>query len=222
MGMVKNALNIAKYVAYRTPLMRLLGPRYPYKITPGELAFLCDAISNTKEVGGAILEIGVAKGDTSVFLLEHLRTTGDPRGLFLIDTFSGFTPESVEHEIKYRGKDDSDMKAFSYGSEKTLHGSLRGCGYENFTLIKGDASSVEFAKYAPISVVLLDIDLYVPTKVTLENIWPHMSKPGFILVDDCLPDTPWDGALLAYQEFVAAHNLEPAIVGMKGGVIRIQ
>src|SRR5947209_19944141 len=100
-----------KYVAYRTPLMRLLGPRYPYKISPGQLTFLCDAISATSKTGGSILEIGAAKGDTSVFLLEHLRTTGDPRKLHLIDTFSGFTPDSVTHEVTIRGKERSEFAA---------------------------------------------------------------------------------------------------------------
>jgi hypothetical protein len=46
-----------------------------------------------------------------------------------------------------------------------------------------------------------------------------MSRKGFILVDDCLAGTPWDGALFAYQEFIQAQGLPTVTVGEKGGII---
>jgi O-methyltransferase len=215
------ARDLLKYAIYRTPLFRFFAPRYPYYLNPAELAFLCDAISLTRETGGSIIEIGVAKGDTSIFLLEHLRTTQDDRSLHLIDTFSGFTQDSLEYEIRNRAKAPKDMGAFRYGDQAIFEQSLRQRGYSSFRSLKADAARVDYSQFAPIAVVLLDIDLYLPTKAVLEAISPHMARPGFILVDDCRPDTPWDGALLAYREFIEAHGHAPVFIGEKGGVIRL-
>ncbi len=88
-----------KYGVYRTPLLqRLMAPSYRYKISPGQLSAIVELINSTRGTAGAVVEIGVAHGDTSVFILEHLKTTGDPRKPYLVDTFEGFTQESVQHE----------------------------------------------------------------------------------------------------------------------------
>jgi hypothetical protein len=214
------ATELAKKVAYRIPVLaKWLGPRYRYKITPSQLAFLCDAITETKESGGAILEIGVAKGDTSAFLLEHMASTGDTRTIYFLDTFSGFSEDSIEHEVKQRGKDQSDYGAFRYGDEKIFANNLSRLGYTNFKTVRGDASALDYSQFGPIAVVLLDIDLYKPTKAILEKLWDKMTTPGFICVDDCKPDKKWDGSLAAYNEFMAARQLPTRIVGGKGGVI---
>lgn len=218
MGRLKETL---KFLAFRSPLGAALGPSYPYKLAPAQLAFLCDAISRTASVGGSILEIGVAKGDTSVFLLEHLKTTGDARSPVFIDTFSGFTEESIRHEVS-RGKNAADIAPlFRHGSEQIFRRGLERCGYAKFSIVKGDAAKVDYAALAPISVVLLDIDVYLPTKCVLDAIWPLMTSPGFLMVDDCRPNEThlWDGSLQAYTEFIQAHGLPNEIIGGKGGAI---
>lgn len=85
---------------------------------------------------------------------------------------------------------------------------------------KGDASKFDWSKVAPIGAVLLDIDLYAPTRAILENIYPHLCNGGGIVVDDCLQDSPWDGALQAYEEFIVAEGLPFERVGEKGAIIR--
>jgi O-methyltransferase len=147
--------------------------------------------------GGAIVEIGVAQGDTSVFLLEHLKTTGDKRKAYFFDTFSGFTVDAIKYEIGQRGKPQKPYDAFKYGNELSFQKNLQRAGYSNFSIIKGDASIYDWASIAPIAAVLLDIDLYKPTIEILRAIWPHIVEGGGIVVDDCLANTPWDGALQA-------------------------
>ena len=210
-----------KWVIYRAPgVSRLMAPSYPYKLNPGQLRAMLELIDSTRETGGSVAEIGVAQGDTSVFLLEHLRTTGDPRRLLLFDTFGGFTPESVEVEVSGRGKEADAYEAFRYGDEQRFARNLRNAGYERFETVAGDASSFDWSSVAPIGAVILDIDLYQPTIVTLNAIWPHLVPGGGIVVDDCLPGTPWDGSLQAYEEFIAAQGLPFERVGEKGAVVR--
>ena len=212
---------VIKYAVYRTPIVdRIMAPTYPFKLDPGQLAAMVDLIERTRDAGGAVAEIGVAKGNTSVFLLEHLKTRGDDRTLLLFDTFSGFTPESIEHEVRSRGKSVRLYDKFRYGDEARFQRNIRNAGYERFRTIKGDASKFDWSSIAPIGAVILDIDLYQPMVATLAGIYPQLTPGGGIVVDDCLADTAWDGSLQAYEEFIAAHDLPFERVGEKGAVVR--
>jgi hypothetical protein len=210
-----------KYYAYRLPFItQAMSPTYPYKINPGQLAALIELIESSRSFGGSVAEIGVAQGDTSVFLLEHLRTVGDPRTLYLFDTFSGFTEESIAVEVNDRGKPLSAYDKFQYGDEEIFIRKLKKQGYTNFKTVSGDAAKFDWASIAPIGAVLLDIDLYAPTKAILEDIWVHLRPGGGIVLDDCQANTPWDGSLQAYEEFIAEKGLSFERVGAKGGVVR--
>lgn len=210
-----------KYVLYRLPFARrILSPRYPYNVNPGQLAVLVELINATKGSGALVAEIGVDKGYSSVFLLEHLRTTQDTRALHLFDTFSGFTPESIESEVVLRGKDPTPYGKFRYGQEGIFRRNLQKLGFDNFVVHKGDAAKVDWAALAPIGAVLLDIDVYAPTKAVLDAIWPHLASGGGVVLDDCKPDTAWDGSLQAYNEFITEHGLPFERAGNKGGVVR--
>lgn len=210
-----------KYYAYRLPFVTdLMSPKYGYKINPGQLAALINLIESSRAYGGAVCEIGVAQGDTSVFLAEHLKTMDDPRPLLLFDTFAGFTEESIAVEVGDRGKALQEYDKFRYGDEAIFQRKLKKQGYTNFRTYKGDASKFDWGSIGPIGAVLLDIDLYAPTKAIVEAIWPHLQPGGGIVLDDCLADTPWDGSLQAYEEFIAAHGLPFERAGHKGAVIR--
>jgi predicted O-methyltransferase YrrM len=212
---------LAKFVVYRTPLVsRLMAPSYPYKLDPAELSTMIALIDATRGTGAAIAEVGVAQGDSSVFLLEHLRTTRDERPLLLFDTFSGFTEESVEAEVSARGRARREYDAFRYGDEQRFRRNLAKAGYSNFETISGDAAAFDWQSIAPIAAVLLDVDLYQPSIHILNAVYPLLVPGGGIVVDDCVPVPPWDGALQAYEEFVRSHDLPFERVGHKGALIR--
>lgn len=216
-----NIQESAKSAIYRTPVLhRLMAPKYPYKINPGQLAAMLQFIDATRGSEASIAEVGVAQGDTSIFLLEHLETTGDPRILHLFDTFNGFTADSIDHEVQMRQKSRSDYEVFRYGDEQIFQRNVHRRGYRNFRTIKGDAAEYDWASIGPIGALLLDIDLYRPTLDVLNAVYPLLAPGGGVVLDDCLADTPWDGSLQAYQEFITAHRLPFERVGGKGAVIR--
>ena len=218
---MRNLREAIKWLGYRIPVAsRVVAPSYRYKLNPAQLCAMIELIEGTRSDNASIAEVGVARGDTSVFLLEHLRTMRDERPLLLFDTFVGFTPESVAVEVSDRGKATSAYGVFRYSDEKRFRRNLLRAGYDNFRVIEGDASRFDWSTIAPIGAVILDIDLYQPTIAALEAIWPHLVPSGGIIVDDCLPDTPWDGALQAYEEFIAAHGLPFERVGQKGASVR--
>lgn len=216
-------VELGKWGMYRLPVLRrLMAPSYPYKINPGQLAAMVGLIDATRSSGGAVAEIGVAQGDSSVFFLEHMATTGDARLLWLFDTFEGFTRSSVEHEVKVRGKGKmaDEYERFRYGDEKRFARNLREAGYSNFRTVRGDASAFDWSTVGPLGAVLLDIDLYQPTIAILEVIWPRLVPGGGVVLDDCVAGSAWDGSLQAYEEFIGRHGLPFERVGYKGAIVR--
>ena len=116
---------LAKYVLYRTPILqRMMAPSYDYKISPGQLATLIDLIVKTRDCGGIVVEIGVAQGLTSCFILEHMKTTNDPRKVYFFDTFNGFTKDSVKYETEIRGKTNYLYDSFRYGDDQRFERNL--------------------------------------------------------------------------------------------------
>jgi phosphoribulokinase len=69
------------------------------------LSFITDAIRSVK-ADGAILEIGVGGGGTSIIINKLVEEESINRPFYAIDTFYGFTREDVDLEIKKRGKTD--------------------------------------------------------------------------------------------------------------------
>jgi predicted O-methyltransferase YrrM len=84
-----------------------------------------------------------------------------------------------------------------------------------------DASEFDFSKLGPISMCLLDVDLYVPTKKSLSVLYEALHPDGILIVDDCDPDCQlWDGAWQAYREFMDQLNQPIHIVLDKLGIIQ--
>ena len=210
----------ARYAAYRTPVLRnLMLPEYRYWVDPGTLSAMVELIAATRGSDAAVVEIGVGRGFTSVFLLEHLRTTGDPRSLVFVDTFSGFTEESIDYELGKRDKSRSDLTDYSYGSAKVFEFGLTRLGYRRYRIIAADCTKMDWGPIGPIGALLLDIDLYQPTRKTLELVWPLVVPGGGIIVDDCIEPHWADGALQAYTEFIEARGLPFRRVGGRGGLL---
>ncbi len=199
----------------------LMFPRYPYWVHPGHLTAMVQLIDETRNgKGGALVEIGVGRGYSSVFLLEHLRTCNDSRPLVLVDTFGGFSAESIAYEVADRGKTAAAITDYSYVSAKVLNKSLARLGYRNYRIVQDDCTKVDWDAIGPIGAVFLDVDLYLPTLATLEALWPRLVPGGGIVLDDCQEDVWCDGALQAYREFIAAHDLPFVRVGGRSALLR--
>ncbi|WP_319435009.1 TylF/MycF/NovP-related O-methyltransferase [Mycobacterium sp. RTGN5] len=218
-----NIVELGKQIVYNSPVLnRIMAPKYPYKINPGQLCAMVNFIDATRSSASIVAEVGVAHGDTSVFLLEHMTKTADERTVYLFDTFSGFTERSIEHEVRNRNKDRGEYDKFRYGDERRFRQNLFGLGYSRFETVKGDASTVDWEALPPIGAMLLDVDLYQPTIEILEAVYPRLAPGGGIVLDDCLAGTPWDGSLQAYEEFISSHGLPFVRVGEKGTLIRAE
>ena len=186
-----------------TPLL----PRYPFWVDPGTLTEMVRLIDEPRTTESAIDEVGVARGITYVFLLEHRKATGDPQPLVMIDIFSGFTARDTRHETFHRSRRKRDLANFSYGSAAVLRHSLIRLGYRNFRVIASDCANVDSKDIGPIAALLCDVELYQPTLTTIEAAWPLLLPHGGIVVGDCIEPHWADGSREAYTEFIGLRGL---------------
>jgi hypothetical protein len=222
--MLKSRLNqIAKKILFRTTFLNEFSrPKYEYCLSPAQLSWLCNAISDTKlsnSKPGCIVEIGVARGMTSTFLLKHMEIEGDRRSYYCIDTFGGFTPEDINYEVKKRNKKKPDYIGFGYNDFQVFKKNLVKNGFKNAIAISADVSLVDFSALWPIDVILVDVDLYRPTLNSLRNCYRHLNDTAYVMVDDIVADSIYDGAKEAYHEFIKAENLPCVMLGKRSGLI---
>ncbi len=223
-GIYFKTCELAKRVAYRSRwLNALTRPRFPlFGMQPAQLAWLVNKIDETKTANrapGAIVEVGVGLGMTTVFLLEHMRLSNDKRPYYCVDTFSGFLSRDLDFEEKQRSKVRLAMEGrFSYNKREVFEGNLKKAGYTNQIVIGADAAEFDFLRVGPVDVMLLDVDLYLPTKAVLERVTKFMNQTSYLMIDDCMPNSLWDGSDQAYNEFLTAQGAQRTIVGTKGGV----
>jgi len=204
---------------YHSPLFTLVAAGYPYFFTPAQLGFLCDCIDETGSLPGCIVEVGCNRGATTIFLNRHLRDRGIKKEYFALDTFSGFTQRDVSHEVEARGKSSSLDTHFTVNDQRWFDRSMRLAGLSNVHSIKCDAVEFDYASLGPVALALCDVDLYLPTRSALKGTYQQLLPGGIIVVDDCLPTGPYDGALMAYREMTAENGSVARIVHDKLGVI---
>lgn len=205
-------------ILYHSPYFALVAARYPYFFTPSQLGYLCGCLDETLSLPGCIVEIGCARGFTTIFLNRHLQDRGVKKPYYALDTFSGFTRRDVGHEVEVRSKGSSLSTHFTVNDQRWFDRSMQLAGYHDVRSIKCDAVEFDYSSLGPIALALCDVDLYLPSKSALKGTYDHLLPGGIIVCDDCKPG-PYDGALLAYQEVVAENGGEARIVHDKLGVI---
>ena len=192
---------------------------YGYMFDPRQLRFLMDCIQDTSKIPGCCVEAGCARGDTTAFLRKWMDVQGIKKNYIALDTFSGFTQSDAEYEIESRRKPTGIRFEFSTNKKKWFDYSMKLSNVTDVTSIEVDVAEFNFDSISPISFCLLDVDLYLPTKKCLPRIYDNMSSGGIIVVDDCESEKLYDGALQAYEEFVADIGVPKKIEHGKLGVI---
>ncbi len=212
----------ARTLLFFSPLRHFSLYKYRYAFTPQQLCALVQLTDEALRVPGDLAEIGCYRGYTTVFLNKHLDHVAPDRRYLVIDTFGGFTASSVEHEIKTRGKrsDDRAFKKFTVNSLRTFVETLRLNRINRVTALASDIERAQLPADRRYSFLLLDVDLYAPSKHALELFWPLMTPGGVIVVDDCQTDHVYDGSRQALEEFCQTHGLQFELVAGKLGVLR--
>ncbi|MCY7332472.1 MAG: TylF/MycF family methyltransferase [Pseudanabaena sp. CAN_BIN31] len=169
------------------------------------------------DIPGAIIECGVHRGN-SLMLYFQLSVLLEPyainRSIIGFDTFEGFRSISEENDPK-----DINEQMFSdtdYDLLKNIidmNDAIRPVNQiPRCELVKGDitVTAAEFVKTRPdlgIAMLILDTDLYEPTKVALETFLPLMPKGGVVVLDEvCYRN--FSGETLALKNVLDLNKVE--------------
>ena len=176
-----------------------------------------------KDISGDIVECGVFCGNSLMLyahLLENLQPYVLDKKIIGFDTFEGFD-DSFINEEKDRTKDNKiNSSLFKDNNYERLlesiniHDTRRTLGHiEKIRLIKGDACKT-IKKYVAeneelvISLLYIDFDLYEPTKVALEHLYPCVVKGGIVVFDE-FSYSKYPGETIAAKETIGLnHNFK--------------
>jgi hypothetical protein len=166
------------------------------------------------DVPGNIMEFGVWWGQNLVFF-ENLRAIYEPfnknRRIIGFDTFEGYKNisenDAQQSDIFFEGNFSSSSEYKDQLAQIIeLHEKINVLGhiYGRHKLVAGDCCETVpnyFREYPDeiISLAYLDVGLYKPTKIILENVLPHLVKGSLIVMDELnWQEAP--GERMAYKE----------------------
>jgi len=178
----------------------------------------------SSELPGSVAEFGVHNGSTYFFLARLLeifhkahfeKYQSCSHHLYGFDTFEGIVRHHKEDETNEAGVQNKlggfnqnkdiffkDLETFKTNTEIA----------DRLHVIEGDAC-LTFPKFSEenpgvrFRFVLMDFDIYEPTKVVLESIINHM-VPGGIIAFDEYAFPGWPGETKAVDEFIKKHGLK--------------
>jgi len=170
-------------------------------------------------VKGSVVECGVFRG-FSLMSWAKLSTILEPenltRRIYGFDTFNGFPSVSSSDR---NGSGVAEVGDFQTSSYEELLELIRLYDQDRFLghipkmqLIRGDVTKtipefVQQNRHLLVSLLFIDLDLYEPTKVALEQIVPRMPK-GAIIAFDELDNPIWPGETEALLEKLSVNQLE--------------
>ncbi|HEY4499662.1 MAG TPA: TylF/MycF/NovP-related O-methyltransferase [Candidatus Paceibacterota bacterium] len=145
----------------------------------------------TKDLPGAIVECGVYKGASLVRFAGFRSIFGNAFSHKIIgfDTFGKF-PETKYKEDKIYRKRLVEASGEQSISKEQLLEVFKNKGIDkNIELVEGDVVKTipAYLKENPhlkISLLNLDVDIYEPSVVILEDLWPRIVKGGVLILDD--------------------------------------
>lgn len=178
-------------------------------------------------VPGAVVELGCYAGHASVWLGDlmvdavHRGVTGT-RELVLFDSFQGLpAPGPMDSSPDGALLRAGDLAA----SEQEVRHRFTRHGLPEPRIVAGWIADTVDQLPDRIALAYLDLDLYEPTLVGLEAVWPRLAEGGVLLLDD-YGDRDRDprawlglpGVRRAADDFLASRGLPPDAIRVVPGV----
>lgn len=159
---------------------------------------------------GDILEFGVYKGTSLVRLLSfrNLLENQHSRKVYGFDIFGKFPDDlALESDRDFVKRFEDEGGHGISKEELELH--FQNKGFKNYELIGGNILQTipEFLASKPslkIALLHIDVDVYEPTKVILEQLWERVVKGGVLMLDDY---GTIEGETRAVDEFFAGQDV---------------
>lgn len=194
-------------------------PKYARRQRLTRFLSLYEIFKRALPVKGSVVECGVYRGFGLMSWANFsaiLEPTNLTRRIYGFDSFGGFPGVSEKDSNQLLNTAKGQLNSDSYDEMVKLveiFDSNRFLGHINKVgLIKGDACKTipEFIsknRHLVVSLLFLDMDLYEPTKIAIENFLPRMPK-GAVIAFDELDNPMWPGETTALLETIGIKNLK--------------
>ena len=186
-------------------------------LLPGEIRsiFQYQMFLKTLSLSGNIVECGVATGRRLSFFKNLQKEHNCLRNVWGFDSFEGFSKGHVKDGIYFNSRQDSyNQKYSTYSLDFVKKNLVSLCGEDaasEISLIKGwIPKSFDSYDGSSISLINLDVDIYEPTKETLNFFWPLLQVNGIVLLDEYdfyLDTIKFPGSKRAIDEFCKDKNI---------------
>jgi hypothetical protein len=201
---------IARWV--NNELLRRLGVRVVttdhqrYTKTYGSLLLYFEKLMDqVNDVDGVVVECGVSTG-ASMTLFATLNANRDaPRDIWGFDSFEGLPAPDGED---LTGSAAAGRRGMFKATTGDVWNRLRIAGMgddstkDRITLVQGLLSDTLPSFKGQIALLHCDVDLYEPTKIALEYLWPQVGVGGIAAFDE-YDDDEWPGEKQAVDEYFA-------------------
>jgi hypothetical protein len=191
-------------------------PKYVPNCALKQFLVRYELIKMIKDVPGDIIECGVC-GGRGLFSLLQSHLLLEPnfyyRSIIGFDTFDGFTSITDKDNTSInKDKDFSFNNMNELNELGQIHTDFFYSDLNKVKLIKGDAVEtipkyIEENQHTIVSLLYLDFDLYLPTKIALEYFIPRMPK-GSIIAFDEIHFARFPGETLALLEKLNINNFQ--------------
>ena len=154
-------------------------------------------------VPGDFIETGVWRGGTTIFMRAMLKVFGvTDRVVWAADSFEGL-PVPKDNED---GWDVSEEVALKVSLEQVQANFEKfGLLDEQVRFLKGwFCDTLPTAPIETLAILRLDGDLYSSTMDALDNLFPKVSKGGFVIVDDYYS---WPACERAVTDYLTKHSI---------------
>lgn len=157
---------------------------------------------------GDVVECGVGKGRTFLYLSFLIARDKMERALWGFDSFEGF-PEPTVEDVSDRKPKRGD---WSGTSMKDILVSLKVAGISSrfidgqVKLVQGFFSDTLTQYSGEIALLHVDADLYESYRDVLNNLYGKVVSGGIIFFDE-YGESAWPGAKKAVDEFCSEHSL---------------
>lgn len=170
-------------------------------------------------VPGDLVETGVWRGGASIFMKGVLTAYGDPRTIWLADSFEGLPAPDEENFPQDTGWRFDQASWYLAVSEDEVRANFKRYDLldENVKFVKGwFRDTLATLPADRISLLRLDGDLYESTIQALEPLYPKVSLGGFCVVDDY---GAVDACEAAVDDYRRAHGVTDPIIDIDGSGI---
>ena len=143
-------LKFIQGIFFKIPLLRRhFFPVYPYTSTPQQLIFLCQCIEDTRDIKGAIAEVGCSVGSATIFLNKYMDYQNIQKDYHALDTFSGFPREDIEFEEENRGKEKKAYNQFQVNKKEWFDQTMKDNGVTRVQSTEADVNNFDLTTLGP-------------------------------------------------------------------------